>query len=158
MPYYGVPGQQAALTTTYKSLATLWASGATKRIKLYEFIPGAVQVPNATDCQIQVDISRIGTTTGLAGTAYTPNLYDPADGSAVTLAANIITTEPVVLAAGSGLNLVNFGINQRATARWVASQESQYLVVPATAQAGLTIRALSSNYGTSFQGMASFME
>lgn len=158
MPYYGVPGNTAALTTTYKSLATTWASGATKRIKWYEIIMGATQVPNATDCAIQVDVSRIATTTGLAGTAYTPNLIDTADGAAVTLAAVIISTEPVVAAAGSGLNLLNFGINQRATTRWVASQESQYLTVAAVAQAGLTLRCLSSNYGTSMQGQVTFME
>lgn len=158
MPYYGVPGNTAALSTTYKSLATLWASGATKRIKWYEIITGAVQVPNATDCAIQVDVSRIATTTGLAGTAYTPNLLDPADGPAVTVAAVAVSTEPVVLAAGSGLNLLNFGINERGTTRWVASQESQYLIVPATAQAGLTLRCLSSNYGTSMAGQISFLE
>src|SRR6202453_2017790 len=103
-----------------------------------EFILGATANPNATDTYIQVDISRLAQTTSLAGTAFTPNPTDPADGTALIVAAVNITTEPASALIAN--TLFNTGINQRATTRWIAAQESQYLIAPATSTNGLYMR------------------
>jgi hypothetical protein len=117
---------------------------------------GATANPNATDTYVQVDISRLSQTTSLAGTAFTPNPTDPADGTALILAAVNITTEPASALVAS--SLFNTGINQRATTRWIAAQESQYLIAPATAGNGLYLRGQSSTYVGSFQAQASYLE
>ncbi len=127
-----------------------------RRTKWYEFVLGATANPNATDTYIQVDISRLSGTTSLAGTAFTPAPTDPAAQVSVTLAAKTLTTE--VNSAILGVSLFNTGLNQRATTRWIAAQESQYLISPATAQNGLELRALSSTYSGTFDGQLSFLE
>ncbi|MGP0093128.1 MAG: hypothetical protein ACLPKB_24785 [Xanthobacteraceae bacterium] len=155
MATYAVQGASGTLTSSYKGVGVTWVSATPKRIKWYEIIMGSAANPNATDTYIQVDVSRLATTTGLAGTAWTPTATDPADGAALTLSANLLTTEPVITANSS---LLNFGINQRATTRWIAAQESQYLIVPATAQSGLELRAQSSTFTGSVQGQITFLE
>ena len=105
---------------------------------------------------IQFNISRLSGTTSLAGTAFTPNATDPADGAALTVAAVNETTEPANVTANS--SLFNTGINQRATTRWIAAQESQYLIAPATTINGLYMRTQSSTYGSSMDGQISVLE
>lgn len=156
MAYYAVGGTATSLTSTYKGVAVTWAAATPRRLKWYEFVIGATANPNATDTYIQVDISRLSGTTSLAGTAITPAPLDPADGAASTLAAGIITTE--VNAALVGTSLFNTGINQRATTRWIAAQESQYLIAPATAQNGLEMRMQSSTYTATVDGQVSITE
>lgn len=149
-------GGATTITSAYTGAAVSWCPATTRRHKWYEFILGATANPNATDTYIQVDISRLTGTTSLAGTAFTPVATDPADAAAVILAAKTITTE--VNAALVGGSLFNTGINQRATTRWIAAQELQYLTAPATAQNGLELRAQSSTYASTFDGQVSFME
>jgi hypothetical protein len=155
MATYAVPGFQSTVSTSYKSAVATWASATPRRCKWYEIIAGAVQVPNTTDCAIQVDVSRFTTTTGLAGAAFTPNPTDPADAACSTVVTINLTTDGVVTANSS---VLNFGINQRGTTRWIAAQESQYLIIPATAQAGFECRQLSSNYGSSIATQVTFLE
>jgi hypothetical protein len=121
-----------------------------------EWTLGATASPNATDCNIQVDISRLSQTTSLAGTSFTPNPTDSADGAAVTLANVNETTEPS--AALIATSLYNIGMNQRATIRWSALQESQALIGPATAANGLYMRALSPTYAAAFAGQIMLVE
>ena len=157
MATYAVGGNQGTIGSSYKgSVATWCPSSNTKRHKWYEFILGATTNPNPTDTYIQVDISRLSQTTSLAGTAFTPNPTDPADGSALIVAAVNITTEPS--AAIISNSLFNVGLNQRATTRWIAAQESQYLIVPATAVNGLYLRGQSSTYAGAFQAQVSYLE
>lgn len=156
MAYYAVGGSQSAISSAYKGVATTWCPATVRRAKWYEFVLGATANPNATDTYIQVDISRLSGTTSLAGTAITPSPLDPADQASATLAAGIITAE--VNAALVGVSLFNTGLNQRATTRWIAAQESQYLIAPATAQNGLELRAQSSTYTGSFDGQVSITE
>ncbi len=155
MATYGVPGFQGTMSTGYKSTAITWGSSVPRRVKWYEIIVGAVQVPNATDCAIQLDVSRFTTTTGLAGSAFVPNPTDFADAACQVLAAVNVTTEAVLVASSS---VLNFGLNQRNTTRWISSQESQYLIIPATVSAGLTCRQLSSNYASSIATQITFLE
>lgn len=155
MATYGIAGVQQTVTASYKSCVANYVGGTFKRIKWYEIIMGAAALPNATDCYIQVDVSRFTTTTGLAGTTFTPNPTDFNDGAALAVGFVNLTTDAVVTA---GSSLLNFGINQRSTTRWVSSQESQYLITPATAQSGLELRVTSSTFGSSIQGTVTFLE
>jgi hypothetical protein len=143
------------MSSTYKSSCSTWGPATPRRHKWYEIIAGAVQNPNATDCAIQLDVSRFTTTTGLAGTAFTPNPTDPADAACTTVVAVNLTVDPVVTASSQ---VLNFGLNQRGTTRWIAAQESQYLIVPATAQAGFDLRQLSAQYASSIATQITFLE
>ncbi len=161
MGYYSVGGNQATIASTYKGLAAIWTQTtatvvAVRRTKWFEIIIGATTAPNATDCAIQVDVSRLASTTSIAGTSFTPNPLDPADGAAIAASITNSTTEAA--AALISTQLLNFGINQRATTRWVASQESQYLTAPATNLNGLYLRGLSATYAAALSGQVTYME
>jgi hypothetical protein len=156
MATYAVGGSQSTISSSYKGVTVTWSGATTRRHKWYEFVLGATANPNATDTYVQCDISRLTGTTSLAGTAFTPVASDGADQAAVVAAASNLTTE--VNAALVGGSLFNTGINQRATTRWIAAQESQYLIAPATAQNGIELRAQSSTYASSFAGQVSVME
>jgi hypothetical protein len=156
MAYYALSGTQATVTSAYKGVAATWCPATVRRAKWYEFTLGATANPNATDTYLQFDISRLSGTTSLAGTALTPNPLDPADQAAATLAAGNLTTE--VNSAILGVSLYNTGINQRATTRWIAAQESQFLISPATAQNGLELRVQSSTFASTCDGQVSFVE
>jgi hypothetical protein len=155
MATYGVPAFQASMSTAYKGSAAIWGSATPRRVKVYEIIAGATQNPNATDTAVQLDVSRFATTTGLAGTAFTPNPTDPADAACQAVVSINLTVDPVVTGNSS---VMNFGLNQRATTRWIAAQESQYLILAATAQAGFDIRLLSPQYNSSIATQITFME
>ena len=155
MATYAIGGKNT-VSSAYVGAAATWCSATLKRHKWYEFVLGATANPNATDTYIQVDISRLSQTTSLAGTAFTPAATDPADGAALTVAAVNMTTEPAAALIAS--SLFNTGLNQRATTRWIASQESQYLIAPATTINGLYLRAQSSTYASTFDAQVSVFE
>jgi hypothetical protein len=89
------------------------------------------------DNYLQWDISRI--TAAGTSTSVTPQALDPADAAALGLAGNNHTVEPTVTA---GSSLLNVGVNQRASYRWVAAPGSE-LVFPALNANGLALRTLS---------------
>jgi hypothetical protein len=130
---------QTSLTTTYKTMVEL-ASAATGRGQIYELEVGADGAPNATDCQIVYDVSRL-TVTG-TGVASTPNPLNPADAASRTTCKINHTIEPTVTANSSVMNLV---LNQRASQRWIAAPGSE-LIWPNTSANGLVSRALSPTY------------
>lgn len=156
MPYYAVPGNQGTVSSSYKTAAQLNATGSTKRGKVYDIMVGASANPNATDTFVQWDISRISATGAGAYTEWTPTLLDPADGAAVLVSGINATAEATTITANS--SLWNTAVNQRGTYRWVAAQESQNLVIPATSGAGLILRALSTTYTGSVVGQFSYQE
>jgi hypothetical protein len=157
MATYAVGGNQGTESSSYKGCMALWAPATTpRRVKLYEYKVGATGNPNATDTYIQFDISRITGTTTLAGSAFTPNPTDFNDQASITLAAVNITAE--VAAALLTVSLDNYGINQRSTVRWIAAQESQYLISPATNGSGLYSRSLSNAYTGAVAVQGTFLE
>ena len=156
MPYYSVAGSQATISSTYKTAVRVNASGATKRGKIMEFTLGAASNPNATDTYVQWDISRITATGAGADTAATPAPTDPADGAAVSVAGVNATAEASAITANS--SMWNDGINQRATVRWTAAQESQALIFPALASNGLILRGQSSTFTTAVTAHTLFQE
>ena len=155
MPYYAVPGL-ATLTTTYKTAAQINAAGTTKRAKVYEIMVGPTGAPNATDCSIQFDVSRITATGAGAYTTWAPTLLDSADGASVISAGINATAEATQITANS--SLWNEGVNQRNSLRWVAPQESQYLVAPAAAGNGFVLRGLSATYTSTVSGQLTYQE
>ena len=150
MATYQINANQATVSTTAKGCMALWSpSGALRRLKIYEFDIGATAVPNTTDCNITIDLSRTIQTSLVAGTAYVPNNTDPADGAADATSLVNITTELTASAISTGLPEYHNGMNQRNTIRWVAAQESQFLICQALALYGHYMTVLSPNYGGS---------
>ncbi len=158
MAYYAVPGSHSAVSTTYKTAALIQGAttGALRRGKIFEIMVGASANPNATDTYIQWDVSRATASGAGAYTAWTPTSLDPADSAAVVVAGITATAEATTITANS--SIWNEAVNQRGSLRWVAAQESQYLVMPATASAALLLRGLSTTYTAATTGQLSFQE
>ena len=160
MPYYTQVGHQTC-SAAYNGVAVaLWAastnSQSLRRGKVYEVIMGATSNPNATDCVIQYDVSRMSASGSIAGSSVLPVVLDPAD--VAQCSANsfiLVTTAPTVTASSS---LLHVGLNQRNSQRWQAAQESQMMVWPATAGNGVVARCLSPTYAADVGIQVSFME
>ncbi len=103
--------------------------GTTVRPCIYEFAFGSSGSPadNAASFLFQR-----ATTIG-AGSAFTPVALDPADPASTTTSLITYTTGPTLTA---NAYLYEFGLNQRATFRWIAAPGSE-LKVPATAANGI---------------------
>ena len=152
------PVLQATITTTYKTAALLLVGSTARRAMLYEAEMGQTGGLSSTDCQVQWDLSRNSTTNLFTATAVTPNLLDPADIAAGYTFQNNATNEGTYTTAGNGLALKNWGINQRGSYRWRALDDGDNIIIPATAGAGLGLRALSSNFTGSAVGNLSWQE
>lgn len=154
MGMYALPGTQT-VSTAYKSVAIPVAvTGTLARGKVMDAIFGALSAPNATDTDLQIDISRC-TAASTNATAYTPTPVDPADSTCRMTAQIAAVTEPTVTANSA---LLTIGMNQRNTARWTALDEAKALIWPATNANGLAARVLSPNYSGSFSAHLWFLE
>lgn len=156
MSKYMVPGNQATLTSAYKSAAIVTATtgtGILRRGRVAEIIIGQSANPNATDTYVQWDLSRC-TTTGTA-TALTPVQVDPADVASGAAGGINATVEPTVTASSS---MFNVGINQRGSMRWQEIDENKMPCWPATASNGVSLRGQSSTYTGSVTGQIGFFE
>lgn len=158
MANFSGPLLQGTVSTTYKSAGVLQV--VAHRAMVYEVEMGQTGTLNSsTDCQCQWDLSRIASTNTMAGTTVALNLLDPADVTAATLFNNAITTEPPnITTVGLGLNLKNWGINQRGSYRWRALDDGDNLIIASTASQGIAIRVLSSNFTGSAVGTVSIIE
>jgi hypothetical protein len=136
MATYQVNANQGTLSGTAKGTMALWTVTTLRRLKIYEFDIGAVGAPTTTDCQFVIDLSRITGTSSVTGASYTPNPTDPADGAAAGVSLVNITAEILPANVLTGTPEYHNGINMRNTVRWVAAQESQYFISPATALNG----------------------
>ena len=157
---YEAPLLQAAVSTTYKTAGALWVSATTRRLRLYEVELGQMGAYASTDAPVQWDLSRFSATAILTATSVTPNLLDPADVACSAVFANNAATELTYTTAGNGLALKNWGLNQRGSYRWGALDPRQEIVIPASAQAGIGVRAqsITSGYTGSAVGNLSFYE
>jgi hypothetical protein len=145
MAKYAITGTQSTVSGSYKTVLDVFAtSGSLRRGKVYDLLIGTNGTP--ADNYLQWDISRM--TADGTGTAVTPNQLDPADVAALATAKNNYSAEPTITASSS---LLNVGVNQRASYRWVAAPGSE-LVFPATASNGLALRTLSGGYTGSATG------
>lgn len=141
-------GSAQNLSTSYKTilLATA-ATGATtlRRGWIMEWEIGASDVPNATDCPINWDMSE-QTAAGTI-TALTPRFNDLGGGDAaalLTYGANA-TAEGTVTASSRGWGLP---LNQRASYRIQMRDERNAMIVPAVNLKGWAMRAKSPNYAS----------
>ena len=143
-------GSLQAIATTYKSLLRpVTGASNTKRLRIYELSFASVSVPNATDCQVQVDLTFCDGTTAGTGTAATPLPNDqgvaigtPADVAIATAVVNY-SAEPTVFTQADCW--FNHGFNQRSGIMWQTVPEKG-IQVPRTASVGPAMRALSTNY------------
>ncbi len=160
MATYQVNANQTSVSTTAKGTAGMWTStaGGLRRLKIYEFDVGATGVPNGTDCNITIDLSRMTYTSLIVGTVYVANPTDPADGAANALVNVNIATELAANSVSTATPEYHNGMNQRNTIRWVAAQESQYLISAATTLAGHYMTVLSPNYGSSLSSNIYYLE
>lgn len=152
MAVYTITNQNAGtpqnLSSSFKTInAITAATGATtlRRGWLMEWEIGASDVPNATDCPINWDISE-QTAAGTA-TALTPRFNDLGGGDAAALLsynANY-TIEGTVTASSQGWGM---GLNQRASYRVQMRDEYHSLIVPAVNLKGWAMRAKSPNYAS----------
>lgn len=139
MANFALAGTQATTSGSNKTMVSVTAATASlHRGKLYDLLLGTSGTP--ADNYMTYDVSR-QTTLG-TGTAVVPAPLDPADTASATIGTVNYTIEPTVTAA---TNLLNVGVNQRASYRWVAAPGSE-LVWPATNVNGLVVRVLSGGY------------
>jgi hypothetical protein len=154
MAKYMIPGNQAAVSASYKTAVIATAAASTpRRGKIVEIILGSATNPNATDTYIQFDLSRqtaAGTTT-----AFTPNPTDPADAACSALGGVNATAEGTITASSV---VFNEGMNQRGSLRWQEQDESKMFIWPATASNGFALRAQSSTYTGAVTGQLGFLE
>lgn len=112
---------------------------------LYDFTFGTTGTPS--DSVMTVSVTRLTVmTAGTSCTTVTQSPLDSVDAAATSSSGGAWTTEPTV-----GVTLFSVGLNVRATYRWVAAPGGE-LVSPATAQAGVGLRALSPAYVLDAQG------
>lgn len=104
---------------------------AAVRSMIYEFEFGSSGTP--ADSAAQIALQRC-TTAGTPGSSYTPVAIDPGDPAAVSTCG--LATFSVGPTLTANAFLYNFGINQRATFRWIAAPGSE-LKIPATANNGI---------------------
>jgi hypothetical protein len=139
-------GSQQNMGTGYKSIIAVWAiTGATtlRRGWIDEFEVGADGAPNATDCQIVWDWSKM--TADGTGTVATPNPMEGTDAAALLQYKVNYTANPTVTAATS---LLTFAANQRAATRWQSRDKSEAIIIPATNLGGVVVEAKSTNYAS----------
>jgi hypothetical protein len=145
-------GTRQNMTSSYKTLLLLTAATATlTRSLLYDVTVGTNGVP--ADNALEFDISRTTTALG-TGTTATANALDTTIRAGGTVATVNHTAEPTVTAASS---LLQFGMNQRASYRWVAAPNSE-LVIPAVNLAGLAVRSKSAAYTSTVTAAGLFEE
>ena len=149
MPYYFVNGSLTASAAFNQHGALTYATStngsALRRGRVNELLMGAASNPNASDTNIQYDLSRITTSTS-GGTSYAPQCTDPSELQTPSALAYITASGATVTASSS---VFNINLNQRNSQRWTAAQESQMLIWPATSGNGFCFRALSPLYAAS---------
>jgi hypothetical protein len=130
-------------------LAAVNANGATTRARIYDFVIGSDATP--ADAATKIALQRM-TTSGLGTTTVVPPPLDAADpASLMTWISAWSSTQPTITAVTT---LLQVGMNQRATFRWVAVPDSE-LVVPATTNNGIAVMSVvasaTANYAFSAQ-------
>ncbi len=157
MSNFSSPLAQATCSTTYKSAGILIGAAA-HRVQLYEVEMGQTGGLSSSDCQVQWDISRFANTNLLTATSTTPMTNDEADSAASCTFFNLVLSELTVTTIGAGLNLKNWGLNQRGSYRWRALDNGDQLMIAATASKGFAFRALSVSFTGSLVGNISYLE
>jgi hypothetical protein len=127
-----------AMSSSAKTVLSIISTAAI-RPYIYDWTFGTIGTPS--DSVMTITVTRATSmTAGTSCTSVTPNPLDPGDPASTETSGSAWTTEPTI-----GVTLFSVGLNVRATYRWVAAPGGE-LVAPATANAGLALRALSPAY------------
>jgi hypothetical protein len=130
MAKYGAELNKGTTSTTIGVGTVAAATGAPRRLKVYDCIFGSEATPAD-----QVFLWEVNRQTAVAtGTGVTPNALDPADAASLAIALENLTIQGTNTAGSVPLAVP---LNQRATFRWVAAPGSE-LVAPATAGNGFS--------------------
>jgi hypothetical protein len=156
MAVYSISGQQATLTSSAKSWATLACAGTNmRRFKVFDINVSQGAAPASTDTNIEFDLVR-WTGSAATGTAYVCPANDPADAASVTTGLVNITVEPTSKAAVFPFQIF---LNQRAPYRWQTYLGSgAEIVMPATASIGCAFETFSAGYTGQAGGTAYYQE
>lgn len=135
MRRYAADGQTAAGTTL--TIAAVTALGSTIRARIYDFIVGS----DATPADVATEFNLIrGTVGGTPTTSVTPRALDPGDpASLMVLEVGTFTAQTKT----ANSSLLNIGLNQRATFRWVAVPDGEF-VIPATTDNWIGLESIAS--------------
>ena len=145
-------GSEQNLSSSYKTLVSVFAtSGSLRRAKVNMIAVGTDGA--AANNSMVWDVSRM--TVDGTGTAVTPNALDAADVAALATSKANYTAEPTVTANSS---LWNDAINQQLSYVWQAVPDRGELIIPATANNGLVLRAKSGAYTSTATGHLQFIE
>lgn len=135
---YAATGAQTVTATPGDTVLAI-TGASTIRGRIFDLAWGSIATP--ADNVIQWLVRR-ATALGTS-TSVTSQKLDSAAPTGLTLAGENHTTEPT-FAAGS--ELIDIGLNQRASWRWVAVPEGE-IVVPASATAAVGITPIGSGGG-----------
>lgn len=131
---YAAVGDQTPASTT--TIVGCTASTST-RGWLYELVIGSIGAPE--DKYSSIAVGRY--TAAGTSTSVTPLALDPANPAALLSAGSNHTSEPTYTA---GATLLAFGMNARATFRWIAAPGGE-LVIPATSANGIGVYFVATN-------------
>jgi hypothetical protein len=131
-----------AAVGTDKTLINLFnpAATPTSRGRIYDLVIGCAATP--ADQATKFYLGRT-TAVGTEGSGFTPNNIDPAGPAGAYDAGIAHSAEPTYTASKQ---LMNAGVNQRATFRWVAAPGCE-IVMAATQNNGVGLKS-SSGTGT----------
>lgn len=131
-----------------QTLANIIGSSAV-RPRIYEFNVGTHATP--ADQASDITLNRT-TTAGTAGSSPTPAPLDNQEVAAVCTAGIAHSVEPTLSTL-----LFQCGLNQRASFRWVASPDSEFIGA-ATSSNGLGLRRVNSTASYAIYGVVYFFE
>lgn len=137
-------GAVLATTNTAGTIMANLQGASTFRFRVYDFVSGCESTPtdDATNLQIARTTTAGTASSSAAGvTALEPN--DPA--ASVIFNLTFTTTNPTV----SANPLLNLSHNTRATFRWVAAPDSEF-ICPATTANGIALKSIAATTAKSF--------
>ena len=139
----GYSGNGPNAAGTSNKTAVELKGGTTVRARIYDIILGSSATPADNACLFALTRT---TTAGTGASNPTPLALDPGDVAAL-IGLNITNSAEGTMAA---TDVLEIGMNQRATFRWVAAPGSEVLTA-ATASNGAAVRLVSASASLAMQ-------
>lgn len=141
MPNYEATFQRTASASASVGEIHTVTSGV-RRFKVYSMTFSSEATPAEVAVLWQVQRT---TAAGTAGSTVTPKPKDPADSACIAVAGQAHSAEPTYT---SGEIMYSNAVHQRATVRWIARDDGDMIVIPATNLAGIGFKTPTLNGGT----------
>lgn len=125
MGRYGATLLRATTSTTNGIGALQQPASGMRRVRIYDVVVGSDGTAGDNSFLFQFDRASTANT----GTAVTPRAHDPGDVACGTLGLENLTAE----GTPGDLKILSIPLNQRATFRWIALDQKDELIIPATA-------------------------